>query len=1288
VTASFAHLHVHTEYSLLDGMSQMKDLVAYTASLGMDSIAITDHGVMYGVIEFYRACKAQGVKPIIGMEAYLAKRGMGDRDPYLDKSYYHLLLLAENQAGYKNLLKIASASQLDGFYYKPRIDHEFLAEHSEGLIATSGCMAAEIPQMILEGRDEEARQWLGWYMDVFGEDRFYIELQEHDIPDLRKLNKALIELAPYAKIPLLATNDVHYVHPEDADPHDVLLCIGTGSLVSETNRLKFSDDSYYLRTPEEMARIFAEVPESVSNTVKIAEMCDVNLDDKSYKLPKFPVPEGYDAASYLRHLCENGLEWRYGVDADSAEVRERLEHELRIINDMGFDTYFLIVWDLCEFARREDIWWNVRGSGAGSVVAYTLGITNIDPLRNSLIFERFLNPGRVSMPDIDLDYPDDRRNEMIDYCVHKYGEDKVAQIITFGTLGARAAVRDVGRTLDIPLNEVDQLARLIPNIPGKPVALKDAVEDIVDLKSAYEDKARPYIKKLLDSAMRLEGVARHASTHACGLLVADQPLVEYTPLHRPTRGDTEALGAVSQWPMEIVESIGLLKVDFLGLRTLTIMRKACELIEHYHGVHFDLSNIPYRHLENDADHNARLDKAFELLTSGNTSGVFQVEGAGMTRMLIEMKPSRFEHIIAGISLFRPGPIEYIPTYIRRMHGEEEVSYHHEKLEPILSETYGIIVYQEQIMQIASELFGYQLGDADLMRRAVAKKKEYELKKHRAKFQKQGPERGVSAEAASRIFDDIEFFARYGFNKSHAADYAILTVQTAYLKAHYPHEYMTALLTIERANTDKVGSYIADCHRMGIDVLPPDVNLSQHDFTIESCADGGRSIRYGLSAIKNVGEGSVEAALLARDDTPFVDLTDFCQRVDLRDVGKRALESMIKVGALDMFADRAILLESLDRLMNFSISLHRAADVGQMSLFGDSTGVKLDTDASGVLVTEVSKEVNRREMLQWERELVGVYISEHPLKSVIDKIGQVVSANSIDLTEADHDRQVTMAGMVNYVRTHTTKKGKPMAFAGLEDLYGHIEVVIWPSTWDETKDLWVVDRVLLVRGKIDAQRGEPKLLCDEATTNFEIWQAIPGPNDNGSASPVDPPSHDDNGYDQPAYYYDGVEDYGSEPDYALSPEEYVAASTPLLEPVDDLPYEMAPETAALETGEPEENGPEDEVYEPVEQMAADNVDDQAAPPDVIPSRPDSTTNVPVKLRIKIKRSSDPELDRRRMQHIHGVLISFPGNDQFSFVVSDQKGNVEIDFSNDTTHYCPDLEVKLSRLVGQEDIQVIS
>jgi DNA polymerase-3 subunit alpha len=1236
--ASFAHLHVHTEYSLLDGMSRIKDLVKHTKELGMDSLAITDHGMMYGVIEFYNACKEEGVKPIIGLETYISMRGMRDRDPKLDSSYYHLLLIAENQAGYLNLLKIASASQLEGFYYRPRIDKEFLAAHSEGLICTTGCLAAEIPRMILDGRDKEARRLLGWYQDVFGPERFYIELQDHQIDDLHKLNKALYELAPHANLPLLATNDVHYVHQADADPHDVLLCIGTNSLVDQKDRMRFSDDSYYLRSQEEMASIFSEAPEALTNTLKIAEMCNVNLERTEYHIPIYDVPEGHDAKTYLRMLSEQGLSQRYGEVTEDSVVRKRLEHELKLIDEMGFNNYFLIVWDLCDFARRKDIWWNVRGSGAGSLVAYVLGITYLDPLQNNLIFERFLNPGRVSMPDIDLDYPDDRRAEMIEYCVKKYGEDHVAQIITFGTLGARAALRDVGRTLDIPLNEIDRLSRLIPSAPGKPGALMAAVEEVPELKEAYADRSRPYIKRLIDTAARLEGISRHASTHAAGVLIADKPLVEYVPLHRPTRGEgvSEMLGVVAQWPMEIVESIGLLKVDFLGLRTLTIMRKACELIERYHGVHYDLMNLPYRHLPDNPEHNEKLDAAFRLLEQGLTSGVFQVEGSGMTDTLMKMRPTRFEHIIAAISLFRPGPMKYIDTYVNRMHQREEVLFHHPSLEPILSETYGICVYQEQIMQIASELFGYSLGDADLMRRAVSKKKESDLNKHRATFQKRGPEHGVDEQTASKIFDDIQEFASYGFNKSHAADYAVLTVQTAFLKAHYPYEYMAALLTVERNNVDKVGEYVAECRRMGIDILPPDINTSEFDFAIEPRSEGRHAIRYGLSAIKHVGEGSVQVIIEARQDRPFADISELIDRVDMRAVGKRALESLIKVGALENFGTRGQLLQSLERIVSASGSVHKAADVGQMSLFGVATGVSLRTAIDDVLVSLAdAPEFPRREMLQWERELVGTYVSENPLSSLPEAVNRMITAYSSRLTEADHDRQVTMVGLVKTVKPHMTKNGKQMAFAELEDEMGQIEVVIWPRTWDETSHLWQLDRILLVRGRIDASRGEPKLLCEQAISEFDNVEPLIAP---------------------PPVLVDPVlpEMEWEEPDMGNGEERATIRSNGDEMIVESTPAENASRPESL-------NGLDEAVTERI---------------------PNGRQVV-----IELHRSGDEEQDKRNIQRIYGKLQETPGQDRFIIRLIGNGKVIEFDFPDETTDYGEKLVEHLSNIQGVDKVSLI-
>ncbi len=776
----FVHLHVHTEFSLLDGLSRIDQLVARAKELNMPSLAITDHGAMFGVIDFFRACKKAGVKPIIGMEGYLARRSMVDRDPKEDKRPYHLLLLAKNQTGYQNLLKIASVAQLEGYYYRPRVDREFLAQHAEGLIATSGCLAAQIPSLVMEGKDDEARELIGWYQEVFGKDNFYLELQQHDIPELFTVNKWLVEYerSHHTHVPLLATNDVHYVLKDDHDPHDTLLCIQTGALKSEPDRLRMSDASYYLTSADEMWSYFHEVPQALHNTMRVAEMCEVQLEHEGYHLPVFPVPEGYDAGTYLRHLCEKGLEWRYGSHAHEPEIRNRLNHELTIIHDMGFDTYFLIVWDLCEYARHADIWWNVRGSGAGSVVAYSLGITSIDPIQNNLLFERFLNPGRVSMPDIDIDFPDDRRGDMIAYTALKYGEDKVAAIITFGTLGAKAAVRDVGRALNVSLEVVNAAARLIPTEP-KPKPIKVYVEDNPELKSLYE--TRPDIKQIVDVASHLQGVNRHASMHAAGVIVGDKPLVEYMPLHRLTGHEAEdsALKAVTQFPMETCESIGLLKIDFLGLSTLTIMRKACDLIERYHGIQYTMDNIPYRPNGN-PEHDRKLQETFAMIGRGETVGVFQVESGGMRQMLKDMRPTKFEHIIAAVSLYRPGPMDFIPQYNRRLHGDEKPAYKHRLLESILEETYGIIIYQEQIMQIASTLFGYELGEADLMRRAVSKKKEKDLKLHRDFFLQRGPDNGVDTDTAGKIFDDIEFFANYGFNKCLVGRTEVVDVDTGRL----------------------------------------------------------------------------------------------------------------------------------------------------------------------------------------------------------------------------------------------------------------------------------------------------------------------------------------------------------------------------------------------------------------------------------------------------------------------------------------------------------------------------
>ena len=1069
---SFVHLHVHTEYSLLDGFSNIHKLVERAHAMGMPGLAITDHGTMFGVIEFYNAAIQTGINPIIGLEAYMAARTLREHDPQEDKKSSHVLLLAENETGYRNLLQLASTAQLEGFYYYPRIDHDVLAQHAEGLICTSGCMSAEVPRLLAQGNVEQADKQLGWYYDLFGPDNFFIELQQHAIPELDSVNRQLLELGKRHNARYVATNDVHYIEKSDARLQDIMLCIQTGSLLSDPRRMRMTDDSYYLRSPQEMAALFPETPEAIANTLLINERCKLDLGFKGYHLPHFEVPDGYTPESYLRELCEAGLVRRYGERANDPVVRSRLDYELQVIHKMGFDTYFLIVWDLCRYSRDQSIWYNVRGSGNGSVVAYCLDITLVEPLQYGLIFERFLNPGRIDMPDIDLDFRDDCRSEVLEYTAQKYGTDRVAQIITFGTLGARAAIRDVGRVKDIPLSEVDRVAKLIPNIPGKLVTIKGSLEDIPEFKQLYESE--DYLKDLIDTAADMEGVVRNAGTHAAGVVIADKPLVDYMPLHRPTgAAEVSPIKTVTQFEMGVMDKLGVLKVDFLGLSTLTIMARACELIYHRHGVRLTLDNIP----TDDPT-------TFAMLGRGETAGVFQVEGSGMRRWLMQMKPTAIEHVIAMVALFRPGPMELIPAYIRRMHGEEPVEYKHPLLEPIFKETYGFPVYQEQLMSAAMQLAGYTPPESDDLRKAIAKKIKDKLLKHKEKFVHGAVERGIPEDTAGEIFDDWEEFARYGFNKSHAADYGIIAVQTGYLKCHYPEEYMTALLSVSQSDTDKVALYVADCRRMGIDVKPPSVDISGWDFTIEDHPDDKSTIRFGLGAVKNVGHGPVETILEGRTDRPFRDLNDFARRVDLRSVGKRALESLIKVGALDGFGPRAAMLSILDQILSISASQFRASDAGQISMFGASTGL-----SDEITLPNISQEVNRREILEWERELIGLYVSDHPLSPVMDALAQVVTHFSGQLPEAAAGEKVRVAGIVTRVRPHQTKTGKSMGFVTLEDVGGTIELVVFPRTWDKYWEVLQVDNVVLVDGKVDAQSGDPKVLVDSVSTDLKAFTSM-------------------------------------------------------------------------------------------------------------------------------------------------------------------------------------------------------
>ena len=1052
----------------------------------MPAVAITDHGTMFGVMDFWKAATAEGIKPIIGVEAYLAPRAMKDRDSKLDRSSSHLLLLAENETGYKNLLKISSAAQLDGFYYYPRIDHDFLAAHSEGIICTSGCMSAEIPRSLLDDKPEEAVKRMNWYYDVFGKDRFFVELQQHNIKEITDLNRKLVEMGARYSAKFIATNDVHYINQDDSRLQDVLLAIQTQTLLSDPDRMRMSDDSYYLRTPAEMNRLFAEVPEALSNTLLVAERCNVDLSFKGYHLPDFPVPVGYTTESYLRYLCDEGVKKRYGDRAASQQVRDRIDYELGVVNKMGFSAYFLIVWDLCRYARENGIWYNARGSAAGSIVAYALEITVVDPIQHDLLFERFLNPGRISMPDIDLDFRDDRRGEMLEYCTRKYGSDKVAQIITFGTMGTKAALRDVGRVMDIPLPEVDRVAKLVPFVSGRTTTMQDALE-VPEFKRIYKEQA--HLHELIDIATRMEGTVRNAGTHAAGVVISDRPLVEYLPLHRPTSNSEETpIKTVTQFEMGILDSLGMLKVDFLGLITLTVMAKACDLIEKRHGIKFDLTNIP-------------LDdpKSFELMGNGHTAGVFQVEGGGMTRYLVQMKPTNLDNIIAMVALYRPGPMAFIPDYIARMHGQAEVEYRHPSLEPIFSDTFGIPVYQEQLMRAAVELAGYTPSESDELRKAISKKNKKDIDKHREKFVKGAIKNGMEKATSEAIYSDWEEFARYGFNKSHAADYGVIAVQTAYLKSRYPAEYMTALLSANAGITEKVAFYVADARTMGVPILPININASQWDFAIEDIdsktpsEDGHLSqvpnIRFGFGAVKNVGEAAVELILREREQNGiFKDLNDFARRVDLRAVGKRALECLVKVGALDSFGNRAALLASIDRVISISSNHFRAAESGQMSLFGAATGV-----VDEITLPDVNN-VDKREMLNWERELIGLYISDHPLTPYQTTFARIVSYFSGQLGEAQHEEKVRVAGLITNVRPYMTKSNKPMGFVTLEDVQGNIELVLFPRTWEKNREQLTVGQIIIVEGKVDTNSAPPKILVDTIRTEIRILESLDDPAD--------------------------------------------------------------------------------------------------------------------------------------------------------------------------------------------------
>jgi len=1044
---------------LLDGMCRIPRLIAKTKELGMDSLAITDHGAMYGVIDFYLAAKEAKIKPIIGCEVYVAQTECHSRGPAY-KNSYHLTLLAKDKKGYHNLIQLVTKSHLEGFYYKPRVDKELLRLHCDGLVALSGCAQGELARFILEGRIDEAARTASWYKETFVD--YYLEIQRHPIPELEKINQGLISLSTKLNIPLVATVDAHYVNKEDAPAHELLLCIQTNASIHDEKRLKMVGDFFYLKSPEEMEQLFNDLPQAIENTQRIADMCQLELDFTKLHLLQVAPPQGKTANDFLAELCCQGLEKRYSDP--SPEVKERLDYELEVIQKTRFADYFLVVWDIASFARDRGIYFGVRGSAAASLALYCLGITDIDPLAYGLVFERFLNVERRELPDIDLDFQDDRRDEILAYVNRKYGTDHVAQIITFGTLGARAALRDTGRALGMPYAQVDQVVRLIPL--ELTITLSKALEASNELNDIYcRDEA---VRNLIDSARKLEGLVRHASTHAAGVVISRDPLTEYVPLQLLSKGDRHAV--MTQYHMGNIARLGLLKMDFLGLSNLTILTKATEIIKQDRGIFVDLQHIPL----DDS-------KTFELLASGETKGIFQLESSGMRRYIKELEPANFSDIAAMIALYRPGPMEQIPTFIRAKQGVIPVHYTHPALKEILEETYGVIVYQEQVIFIAQALAGYSLGQADVFRKAMGKKIPRVMRKEEKNFIAGANKKGISAELAKDVFSLIEPFAGYAFNKAHSVSYALLAYRGAYLKANYPTEYMAAFLNTYWDDMEKVHSAVTECRRMGIQVLPPDVNRSQANFAIEK-SDDNTEIRFGLAAIKNVGPSPIEYILSARNQGGvFKSTEDFCRRTDLRNISKKVLESLIKTGAFDSLGSRGALLKSISRIISSAQMEQRMKESGQTSMLDLWTQVS----PAFALDSEIRKgeDVSTKQKLGWERELLGVYFSSSPLNSLASELPsyyqskRFVSCGEINTDMANET--VVIAGMVVSVRHAYTRDQRPFIIAVLEDLDGNVEVTVWPGLYESTEGLWEESNILVVRGLVKVRGGKVQLNCQQA-----------------------------------------------------------------------------------------------------------------------------------------------------------------------------------------------------------------
>lgn len=1061
----FIHLHCHSHYSLLDGLPKIPDLVNRAKELKMTSLALTDHGVMYGEIEFYKACKKAGIKPILGVEAYVAPRRHTDKESGVDTKPYHLVLLAKNETGYKNLLKLTSIAHLDGYYYKPRVDKELLKQYSEGIIATSACLNGEVARQLLSGNYENAERSLAEYKEIFGEGNFYLEVQPQTSKrnnEQQTVNERLIVLARKTNTPLVATKDVHYVMKEDAEAQDALLCIQTGVTLDNPDRLTMRDIDCSFSSEEEMRAFFPELPEAIDNTAKIAEMCNVELVLGTSILPKFDVPEGKTDANYLHELCEIGLTKRY--KEITKEIRDRLEWELSIINRMGYASYFLIVDDLIKFAKNQGIVVGPgRGSAAGSIISYVLGITDLDPIEYRLLFERFLNPDRISMPDIDLDFSDTRRHEVIEYAQEKYGKDRVAGIITFGTMAARAAIRDVGRVTGIPYADVDRIAKMIPPpVQGKHTPLSKHLKDIPELNEIYLKSQE--VQRLFDLSIKLEGTVRHASQHACGIVIGDRPLTEHVPLQRAQGGDVDI---VSQYSLHPIEDVGPLKIDFLGLSNLSIIQDTIEIVEAVEkasgkdAVKIDIEKIPL----NDK-------KTFQLLSRAETTGVFQLESSGMKRYIKELKPSNIEDIIAMVALYRPGPMQFIDSFIKRKHGKEKITYAHPSMENATKNTYGMTIYQEQVMQISKDMAGFTGGEADTLRKAIGKKIPELMAKMRVKFVEGSVKNGVNQKLAEEIFTQFEDFAAYSFNRSHAACYALIAYRTAYLKAHWPDAFMAALMNSDSNDLDRITIEIEECKSIGLEVLPPDINESYVRFSV---VPGTNKIRFGLEAVKNIGsEIAKNIVALRKANGRFDSLEDFLTRVQSKNLNKKSLESLIKCGAMDCFGERGQMLGNVQKMLDFHRDIANLTAKSQNSLFGAAV-----TLSRPVLRMEIAPPAEFKQKLIWERELLGLYVSAHPF-SEWERYVKELATPSNELTGKKEGEWVTVAGIVSVIKQIRTKKNnEPMDFVTLIDSQSSFEVLVFPSVLEKTKDLWLADRAVVVGGRLSFKEGQVKVMANKA-----------------------------------------------------------------------------------------------------------------------------------------------------------------------------------------------------------------